>query len=205
MSPESPETPWLSGFAGPQSHNLYIAAVPPPGLAERMHAEWKRTGAGGQFRALKLHMTVLGICRTHEVDPRLVDRLCRAIDPLTLPEFEVEFDRFLAFGRGPELPALVFAPSAPGRELAALASLLDRALPGRRSVRSRLTPHVTASYGPALPTMSLPEPIRWRVGEILLIDNWVRVPRYEHLARWPLKPVAAGKEASPPEQLRLFD
>lgn len=200
----------MPGFAGKPLHHLYLAAVPAPDMNERMRCLSREIGAGGEFRKLKLHMSVLSIAHAPELDMRFIDRLREVIGGLTLPAFEVTFDRFMTFGGKEGKQALVFAPAVPGKELSILSSVLGRAIFGRgRSARRH--PHVTASYGPAVPTVRLEEPIHWPVRELVLIDNWIGLPRYDRLARWDLKPGITGPKGEggqAPKQLplpNLFD
>ncbi len=207
MMAESLNLPWVGRASdGAVLHNIYIAAVPPRGIVRQMRDSWTRIGAGGEFRHLKLHMTVLGLVQAYDVDMRFVEQLHKAIGELTLPQFDVLFDQFLTFGAGREPRPQVFAPRVPGGELTALARTLGKVVPVRRRFsRSRLTPHVTASYGPALPrTFDLPSPIRWSVKEIMLVDNWVGLPRYDLLARWPLKPGGGDSPGGRPPQQPLL-
>ena len=209
MTTESPES-WVPGFAGPPMHHLYLAAVPRPDMRARMGFLHRQIGAGGEFRSLKLHMTVLSIMHTTRLELGFIDWLCEAIAGLTLPAFDVTFDQFMTFVRPRRKPALVFAPEVPGKELAILSSVLGRAVRSGGFTCCR-HPHVTASYGPAIPTVRLEEPIHWPVQELVLIDNWLGLPRYDRLASWALKPPparAAAEEWQPPRQLPfpgLFD
>jgi 2'-5' RNA ligase len=56
---------------------------------------------------------------------------------------------------------------------------------GLRPDRS-FTPHVTLLYDDALVTETPIEPIRWTVGELVLVHSLLGQTRHIPLARWPL-------------------
>jgi len=51
-----------------------------------------------------------------------------------------------------------------------------------------------------LPTVRLPEPLRWTIDELLLVVGHGRPYRYDVLGRWPLLP----ERDPPPVQIGLF-
>ena len=73
---------------------------------------------------------------------------------------------------------------------------------GQGAIATGVTPHVTLSYdAPALlPTVRLPEPLRWTIDELLLVVGHGRPYRYDVLGRWPLLP----ERDPPPVQIGLF-
>lgn len=75
---------------------------------------------------------------------------------------------------------------------------------GQGAIATGVTPHVTLSYAaPALlPTVRLPEPLRWTMDELLLVlgHGRGRDYRYDVLGRWPLLP----ERDPPPTQMGLF-
>ncbi len=75
-------------------------------------------------------------------------------------------------------------------------------LAGHGAIATGVTPHVTLSYdAPALlPTVRLPEPLRWSIDELLLVVGHGRPYRYDVLGRWPLLP----ERDPPPTQMGLF-
>ena len=75
-------------------------------------------------------------------------------------------------------------------------------LAGHGAIATGVTPHVTLSYdAPALlPTVRLPEPLRWTIDELLLVVGHGRPYRYDVLGRWPLLP----ERDPPPVQIGLF-
>ncbi len=205
--------PWRARVAGSGEdgavvqHNFYIAAIPPPALCRRMFETWRSFGVKGEFRRLKLHMSILGLAGLQGGNRHVVEVVQQLVGQLRLPSFELLFDRFATFGHGPDPRPLVFASSKPAHEPDMLAAQLHRALASRWHGpvrRKRVNPHVTASYGSAFPGMLvLPEPIRWAVSELVLIDNWVGFPRYDHLARWPLTDTGAEETRRSSRQLVL--
>ena len=105
--------------------------------------------------------------------------------------FDVLFDRAESLGDAgqPGKRPLVLAG---GKGLAALRAF-QRILGGSMSdagigryARSAFTPHVTLlrdeSFVPTHPV----RPVRWRVRELVLIDSWQGLTRYDVLGRWPL-------------------
>ncbi|MCG2839619.1 hypothetical protein L6Q21_01325 [Sandaracinobacter sp. RS1-74] len=180
-------------------HNLYLAAIPPPEVAKRLFTAWLALGGDGRFRWQKLHLSILGLACARHVDARLVAEVKETVGGLHLRPFEVRFDRFLPFGWGPDPRPLVFAGGTRNDRPDRLAGQLHEAIAGRRpdiGRRRRVVPHVTASYGAAFPgERPLPEPVCWQVTELVLVDNWIGVPRYDHLARWPLRAGAVRPRA----------
>lgn len=84
--------------------------------------------------------------------------------------------------------------------LGAMQQALQQA--GQGAIATGVTPHVTLSHdAPALlPTVRLPEPLRWTIDELLLVVGHGRPYRYDVLERWPLLP-----ERDPqPTQMGLF-
>ena len=77
-------------------------------------------------------------------------------------------------------------------------------LAGHGAIATGVTPHVTLSYdAPALlPTVRLPEPVRWSIDELLLVIGHGHgdAYRYDVLGRWPLLP----ERDPPPTQMGLF-
>lgn len=58
------------------------------------------------------------------------------------------------------------------------------------------TPHVSICYwAPGTLPLTKIHPIPWRIDELLLVKTQPGTPRYQTLARWPLRPAPAGVES----------
>jgi 2'-5' RNA ligase len=136
--------------------------------------------------ATLLHGTILPIGDRVRME-RDLDRAIGALEKLDVMPFEVCFDRLVAKpGSTAKLISSGGRPAAAGLYRAAL-SALKRA---RIEVGPyRFSLHVTLHYRSPGPMIDRPiEPIRWTVGELLLIESHHGEKRHVELCRWPLLP-----------------
>jgi len=185
----------LEGFESPAVvHNIFLALAPEgdapdrlTALAERLRTE--RGLKGGSQDRERLHVSLHGIAEYSAVPSRLVSNVSAAVGGLSLPRFEVTFDRVVSFNSGRGNRALVAQAQKAQPALEELHRTLADALRRHgvcRDVRSYFTPHVTLLYdGKVVPEQSI-EPITWTVTEFVLFDSLQGTGRYERLAHWPL-------------------
>lgn len=185
----------LEGFESPAvTHNVFLALVPEgdapehlAALAERLRAE--RGLKGKVLGAERLHVSLHGIGEYSEVPSRLVANVAAAVAGLSVPRFDVTFDRVVSFNSGRGKRALVMQAQKAQPALEQLHRALADALRRNgicRDVRSYFTPHVTLLYdGKVVPELAV-EPITWTVTGFVLIDSLQGEGRHERLGHWPL-------------------
>ena len=178
----------MDDFASRSSANLFLAAVPDAGTAER------------------IHQLASGLKRAHRFDGRLIapERLHISLFALGgLPEgqhcfaweaamevrtapFQVWFDRTTSFRGRPDNHPFVLIGEQGLRGLQSFRQMFCAALTRRgmrRLANTNFTPHVTLLYD-ARDVDEYPiEPIGWTVKEFVLIRS---LNGHEHLVRWPL-------------------
>jgi 2'-5' RNA ligase len=141
----------------------------------------------------RLHVTLHWL-RDHDVLPPDLLRAAQSAGRCTADgtgPFDVLFDRAESLGDAgqPGKRPLVLAG---GKGLAALRAF-QRILGGSMSdagigryARSAFKPHVTLLRDESFVPMHPVRPVRWRVRELVLIDSWQGLTRYDVLGRWPL-------------------
>lgn len=177
--------------ADPIRHKLFFAAIPPEDVAEALARVWRDQGTGARFRADKLHLTLHYAAGLPRDDPPTVAALMRAGDALSAAPFTLLFDRLTPFAGRVDNRALVAVAGDPQGQAQAVTDQLRLrcAAEGLRAPRAQrlIRPHVTLAYGRGFqPDRPIPDPIRWSVKEIVLIDSHQGQRRHEHLVRWPL-------------------
>ena len=183
--------PRQAGAPG-RMHSLFLAALPEAADAARLHAHARRVEeqlgfAGRALDADRLHVTLhlLGAC-ADEPPQAEVDRWSRAAVAVRHAPFDVVFDRVATFG-GRDHPCVFTSTEDAG--LHALHQALGIALAntGERVVRQRIAPHMTLSWRGRRIAETAIEPVRWRVGQLALIDSHLGEHVHEVLGRWELK------------------
>lgn len=173
-----------------REHLLMFAAIPEQETVGEIQVVWERFGTGDPFRRRTLHATILGVVRVDEVPPEMVTAIRKSADQLSVPSFDLLFDRLMTFnGRGPERP-IVLGVDGWSESMNLLGEMLRKEL-ARRGIflrkPGRITPHVTLAYGEGFSgTRFLPKPIPWRVKQISLIDSLQGMGRHIRLGNWPL-------------------
>ena len=178
----------MDDFASRSSANLFLAAVPDAGTAER------------------IHQLASGLKRAHRFDGRLIapERLHISLFALGgLPEgqhcsaweaamevrtapFQVWFDRTTSFRGRPDNHPFVLIGEQGLRGLQSFRQMFCAALTRRgmrRLANTNFTPHVTLLYDARDVDEHPIEPIGWTVKEFVLIRS---LNGHEHLVRWPL-------------------
>jgi len=183
--------PRLAGEPG-QVHSLFLAVLPEPEDAARLHAHARQVEehlgfAGRALDADRLHVTLHAFGAYADEPPQAeIDRWCRAAAAVRLAPFDVVFDRVATFG-GRDHPCVFTSTEDAG--LVALHQALGIALAntGERIVRQRIAPHMTLSWRGRRIAETAIEPVRWRVGQLALIDSFHGENVHEVLGRWELK------------------
>jgi 2'-5' RNA ligase len=161
------------------------AAVHAERTARLLRARNELTGAPRAPETL--HVSLLGIGRCPALRPDVVGKACAAAAAITMPPFEVAFDRAASFGGGPEWPLVLFGGDGViGVEMlqSELISELEKA--GIRFKKNSYEPHMTVLRDRRrVMAQSIP-PVRWRVREFALIHSLHGHTKHVRLARWPL-------------------
>ncbi len=151
-------------------------------LRDRLHLQaWPRNSR-------LFHISLFGFGEVGEVPPGLATAAVKAASTITLPPFEVTFDRVMSFGHPTRRPLVLL-----GGEGAAGVTRLERSLgeamakAGFRWTPGGYTPHVTLMYGEKDIGTCNCEPISWRVDGIELIHSLYGRSRYLTLASCPLR------------------
>jgi 2'-5' RNA ligase len=191
---------FLPGFESspepaPPTDNVFLALVPSAAMVKavgELTRELRRDhGLRGKAVAPScLHVSLHGLGAHHGVPPGLTDAVSAAVSPVSMPPFDIRFDRALSFTN--KRAARPFVLRA-GRNMAAL-NVFHRAL-GEAVTRTGLgcwvtrhfTPHMTLLYDRQLVEEQAIEPLSWTVTEFVLVHSFVGEGRHDHLARWPLR------------------
>lgn len=141
----------------------------------------------------RLHVTLHWL-RDHEsLAPELVHAAknagARAADGAA--PFEVVFDRAESLGEAssPGKRPVVLSGTAGLSALRAFQRLLGGAMSDAgigRYARSAFKPHMTLLRDEVFVAAHPVRPVRWTVRELVLVDSWQGLGRYEVLARWPV-------------------
>lgn len=175
----------------PREHFLLFVAIPPPEVVARIEAAWQLAQRRDRFRRATLHMTILPVIRTPQLQPWMAEALGRPLEGLDFPGFDLVLDQLTTFGppRRRDRPlVLVGRQENPAPD--ALCQMLWQRLAGAGLgvARHRVTPHVTLAYGKPLPPQGIAvPPVHWRVDQLTLIDSLQGLGRHVPLARWPLR------------------
>lgn len=187
-----PEQSSLPGFDPAPAHTLFFAVLPPasdlPLIERRARALLLQHGLTGKpIRMDRKHVTLLSLGSYAGAVPQdLVEAASGAAVALTMPSFEVVFDRALSFkGSG----AFVLTGDDAKAPITAFRQALDQAL-AQAGLRTRPsgTAHMTLAYDDRHVTEHRIEPIRFAVEAFFLVDSLVGQGVHRQLGRWPLQP-----------------
>lgn len=185
-------------MSAPQLHRLFFAILLDADTAAAAVEQARQLRLQHQLRARvqpaeRLHVTLHWL-RDHEALPPDLLRAAktagnRAADGAA--PFEVLFDRVESLGEASE-PGKRPLVLAGGKGLAALRAF-QRVLGGAMSdagigryARSAFKPHVTLLRDETFVSAHPVRPLRWTVRELVLIDSWQGLGRYDVLGRWSL-------------------
>jgi 2'-5' RNA ligase len=173
-------------------HGLFFGVRPAadelPGV-EALVAPWRDRfdASGGQVESTRLHITCCDLGSFVDAPPpELIDAAREVAAGLTLPAFEIVFERVMRFrGNG----ALVLLERAGATPLKAFLDALGHALvQAGVPVDIVGTPHMTLCYGSGAVAQPLIEPVCWTVQAVHLIDSLVGQHLHRQLGHWPLVP-----------------
>lgn len=169
---------------------LYFALLPDPAAADAALRLARQLRLPGRLQpAHLLHVSLYDLGHAAGLSPLYLDWFHAAADAVSLPRFEISFDRILNFGNGPR-PHLVLASQAGAGQIADLVWQLTHgpAVAMDEAARQpRITPHMTLVYkGHRIDEQFLAEPVRWTVREFVLVQSFYGEGRHEYLGRWPL-------------------
>ena len=187
-----PEQFSLPGFDPARTHTLFFAVLPPvsdlPFIERRARTLLVQHGLTGKpIRMDRKHVTLLSLGSYAAAVPQdLVDAASGVAVALTMPSFEVMFDRALSFkGSG----AFVLTGDDATAPITAFRGALDRAL-AQAGLRTRPSnnAHMTLAYDDRHVTEHRIEPLCFTVEAFVLIDSLVGQGVHRHLGHWPLQP-----------------
>lgn len=194
-----PEQLVFPGFLAPPAReptdNLFLAFVPPAAktsLIGELTRQFRRDHGlrGKPLAPCCLHVSLHGLGAYNGLPPGLVDVVSAAVSVVSMPPFDVSFDRALSFyNRRGTRP---FVLRAGGDIVAlnafhrALGDAMTKAGLGCR-VSRHFTPHMTLLYDRQLVDEHQIETVSWTVTEFALVHSFVGQGRHDHLAHWPLR------------------
>jgi RNA 2',3'-cyclic 3'-phosphodiesterase len=186
----------LMGFEDAQpTDRLFFAIFPDANSAARIArlAEGLRDSHGLRGKPLasnRFHITLHHLGDHIGLPQSIVAAACEAAANVTMPQFDVAFDRAGGFARGTGNRPFVLQG---GDGLAALA-LFQRVLGTammkaglKRWTETSFTPHVTLLYDDQDVARHSVETIGWTVKEFVLVQSLLGQTRHIPLARWQLR------------------
>src|SRR5437016_1680718 len=179
----------MDKFASSSGGRLFLATVPDPATAERIHRL-----AGVLKRAHKFDGKLIAPERLHislfflgGLPERHILVACEAATEVRTEPFEVSFDRTASFrGRPGNCPFVLIGASGL-RRLESFRQMFGAALTRsglKRLANTNFTPHVTLLYDARSVDEHPVQPIAWTVTEFVLIHS---MNGHDYLARWPLQ------------------
>jgi len=157
-------------------------------LASQLRAD---CGVHGKLRPTEVFHVTLHFLGGFAGLPRtLIEDASRAAAILSMPAFDVEFDRALSFSGRPRNVPLVLAGGEGVAGVTALYDALGKELL-KAAVRtlgggSGYTPHLTLLHGDRAITERRVSAVRWRVREFVLVRSFHGQGRHEVLQRFAL-------------------
>jgi 2'-5' RNA ligase len=207
----------MDAIAGWARNPVFDTEEPPPGpvffaikpevedaldverTATQLRAENRLTGV--PYRPELFHVSLLGIGWRPELRQEVVERARVAGAAITIPPFNVAFDRAASFGGKFRRPFVLFGGDGVAG-IAALQSALIRELKkvGFGVKNHSYEPHMTLLYDRRQIAAQYIAPVRWRVREFSLIHGLHGLKQHVHLARWtlclPSRRLYAGRVSS---------
>ena len=179
----------MDKFASCSGGRLFLAILPDPGTAERIHrlaSVLKRAHRfdGKLIAPDRLHVSLFSL--TGLPDHQICAAREAVTDVRTAP-FEVSFDRTASFRGGPGTRPFVLVGENGLLRLQSFRQLLAAALTRaglRRLAKTNFTPHVTLLYDAQSVEEYPVEPVVWRATEFVLVHS---LRGHQHVARWGLR------------------
>ena len=180
-------------------HRLFFAVMPDADTAERIAAlgqALKRSEglSGKAIKSERLQVTLIHVGDWDDLPKGVVDDCRRVGETTGSSAFDVAFDRAQSFaGATGNQPYVLLGDDAGMAAVKGFRSDLWERLVRvgvKPKSNAEFDPHLTLLYDPKLSPGRVIEPIRWRVGEILLIHSEIGRNKYHELGRWPLETLA---------------
>jgi 2'-5' RNA ligase len=178
----------------PLRHYLFFAIRPDAETAEgicRLAAEVRRRHGltGRPVAAERLHISLNFVADVAKPDRQVIDRALAAAAEVAMQPFVVALDRVGSWGRGAgKKPLVLWADDGVvgARMLHEKihAPLAATGLAPR--IEPNIEPHLTLLRDEAQAPLAFVDPVKWTVGEFVLLDSVRGEGRHEVLGRWPL-------------------
>lgn len=134
----------------------------------------------------RLHVTLHHVGDFAGIPPALLARVQQAAGRLRMPAFEVCFDQVGSFSGRRQNPFVLRGESGV-EHLHSLQQALARSLQGVGGKPGHaFTPHMTLLYDQRRLPLQPVQPLRWHVGEFLLVRSFLGQTRYQLEGRWQL-------------------
>lgn len=175
---------------------LFFAIFPDPATAARIarlarELREKHGLTGRPLATDRFHVTLHHLGDYAGLPAGLVTAAGEAAAGLTMPPFEINFDRVLSFGRKPGKRPFVLGGGEGVAALTAfqqaLGARLENAGLGGRALKAHYTPHLTLLYDDQGVVEQALEAVRWTAHEFVLVHSLLGQTRHVPLARWPLR------------------
>ena len=190
------EGPYLPGFEPVEPvDNLFFAyRLTPEELPRIAYVRDELRHAhrlnGKAIAPQRLHVSLLGVRECRGLPAALVDAVCKAAASVSIPSFNVVFDRAMSFSNGRTTRPLVLLTGGGDAALAGLRNCLCEAMRtaglGCRA-SSHFVPHMTLLYDRRLVAEQAIEPVYLTVRDFALVHSLVTQSRHIELARWTLR------------------
>ena len=179
----------MDSFASSSRGRLFLATIPDPATAERIHrlaSVLKRAHrfSGKLIAPDRLHVSLFSLTGLPD------HQICAAYEAaaeLRSKPFEVSFDRTASFRGGPGNRPFVLIGEEGLRRLQSFRQMLAAALTRRglrRLANTNFTPHITMLYDVRSADEYPVEPVVWTVAEFVLVHS---LKGHQHVARWCLR------------------
>lgn len=174
-------------LTGPATDRLFFAVLPDEETAERMaerarHLRVSHGLTGKGVRREQLHVTLCHVRDRIGLPGDVVDCVKERAASVTMPSFNVSFDRAESFRNG----ALVLRGDDGVIGLEILQQRLSDALDGMPRKARPFTPHVTLLRDRYRVPEQPIEPIEWTVRELVLVHSPLGRATHRQLGRWTL-------------------
>ena len=179
----------MDAYVSSDDARLFLAAIPDPGTATRIHKLYGVLKRAHQFSGKliepeRLHVSLFFLDGLPEQNVRAA-RMAAA--DVRMEPFEVLFDRTASFRGKRDSRPFVLVGDKGLQLLTSFRRMLGSAMMRRglrRVAHTNFTPHVTLLYDARAVEEYPIEPISWTVKEFVLIRS---LKGHDCLARWPLE------------------
>ena len=179
----------MDKFASKSSGRVFLAVIPDPDTAERIHRLARALKRAHHFEGKliareRLHISLFSLIGAPEHHVRAA---CAAARDMRTEPFEVSFDRTASFrGRSGNRPFVLVGEKGL-RQLRSFRRMLGAAMARgglRRVTKTSFEPHVTLLYDARGVDEYPIEPIHWTVKDFVLVRS---MKGHEYLERWSLQ------------------